>query len=101
MGSLVLDGRDPGEAILEELPKHAKFIKGDTIVTSGYSSVFPEGVPVGTIISGSRDREDNFYTLRIKLFTDFSTLSTVRVIRDNMKDELATVEKEFEVKNVN
>ncbi len=101
VGSLVWDGRDPGEAILEELPKHAKFVKGDTIVTSGYSSVFPEGVPVGTILTGSRDREDNFYTLRIKLFTDFSTLSTVRVIRDKMKDELTTVEKELEIKNVN
>ena len=70
-------------------------------MTSGYSSVFPEGVPVGTILSGSRDREDNFYTLRIKLFTDFSTLSTVRVIRDNMKEELAEVEKDIEIKNIN
>ncbi len=100
VGSLVWDGKNPGEAILEELPKHAKFIKGDTIVTSGYSSVFPEGVPVGTIMSGTRDREDNFYTLRVKLFTDFSTLSTVRVIRDKMKDELVTVEKELEIKNI-
>ena len=100
VGSLVWDGKNPGEAILEELPKHAKFIKGDTIVTSGYSSVFPEGVPVGTILSGTRDREDNFYTLRVKLFTDFSTLSTVRVIRDKMKDELVTVEKELEIKNI-
>lgn len=101
VGSLVWDGKDPGEAILEELPKHAKFVKGDTIVTSGFSSVFPEGVPVGTILSGTRDREDNFYTLRVKLFTDFSTLSTVRVIRDKMKDELTAVEKEPEIKNVN
>lgn len=101
VGSLVWDGRDPSEAVLEELPKHAKFVKGDTIVTSGYSSVFPEGVPVGTIVSGARDREDNFFTLRIKLFTDFSTLSTVRVISDNMKHELSIVEKELEVKNVN
>lgn len=100
VGSLVWDGKTPGEAILEELPKHARFVKGDTIVTSGYSSVFPEGVPVGTILSGSRDREDNFYTLRVKLFTDFSTLSTVRVIRDKMKDELTAVEKELEVKNI-
>ena len=45
VGSLVRDGRDPGEAILEELPKHAKFVKGDTIVTSGYSSVFPKEFP--------------------------------------------------------
>ncbi len=98
VGSLVWDGKDPGEAILEELPKHARFVKGDTVVTSGYSSVFPEGVPIGTIISGQRDREDNFYTLRVKLFTDFSTLSTVRVIRDDMKGELQNVEKELEIK---
>ncbi len=101
VGSLVWDGRDPGEAILQELPKHARFNKGDTIITSGFSSVFPEGVPVGTIIAGERDHEDNFYTLRVKLFTDFSTLSTVRVIRDKMKDELSAVETDPEIKNVN
>ena len=101
VGSLVWDGRNPGEAILEELPKHSEFTPGDTIITSGYSSAFPEGVPVGVVLSSSRDNEDTFYTLRVRLFTDFSTLSTVRVIRDNMRDELATVEKELEIKNVN
>ena len=101
VGSLVWDGQDPSEAVLEELPKHSEFVPGDTIVTSGYSSVFPEGVPVGTVVSSTRDMEDNFYTLRVKLFTDFSTLSTVRVIRDNMRDELVTVEKELEIKNIN
>ncbi|MDE6556569.1 MAG: rod shape-determining protein MreC [Duncaniella sp.] len=98
VGSLVWDGKSPSEALLEELPKHARFVKGDTIVTSGYSSVFPEGVPVGTVIGGSRDREDNFFTLRVKLFTDFSTLSIVRVIDDKMKDELSEVERNLEIK---
>ena len=100
VGSLVWDGKDPSEAMLEELPKHSEFTPGDTIVTSGYSSVFPEGVPVGTVMSSTRDIEDNFYTLRVKLFTDFSTLSTVRVIRDNMREELSAVEKEIEIKNM-
>ena len=100
VGSLVWDGKDPSEAMLEELPKHSEFTPGDTIVTSGYSSVFPEGVPVGTVMSSTRDIEDNFYTLRVKLFTDFSTLSTVRVIRDNMREELSAVEKELEIKNM-
>ena len=49
-GSLVWDGKAPGEALLEELPKHTKFHKGDTIVTSGYSAVFPEGIPVGVVL---------------------------------------------------
>lgn len=101
VGSLVWDGRNPSEAILEELPKHSEFEPGDTVVTSGFSSMFPEGVPVGTVLSASHDMEDSFYTLRLRLFTDFSTLSTVRVIRDNMRDELQVVEKELEIKNIN
>lgn len=79
-GSLVWDGKSPYEAILEELPKQVRFRKGDTIITSGYSAVFPEGIPVGTIIGSTRGEDDNFNTLRIKLLTDFSTLSTVKVI---------------------
>lgn len=91
-GSLVWDGVSPHEALLEEMPRHEKFKKGDTIVTSGYSAVFPEGIPVGTIISHEKEHDDNFYALRIKLFTDFTTLSTVRVIRNNMKDELMMIQ---------
>lgn len=94
VGSLVWDGNSPQEALLEELPRHATFRKGDTIVTSGYSTAFPEGVPVGTVIAVKRGHDDNFRTLRVRLFTDFSTLSTVRVINDRMKPELEEVEGE-------
>lgn len=94
VGSLVWDGLNPSEAVLEELPRHGKFHKGDTIVTSGYSTVFPEGVPVGTVIGSHKGQDENFFSLKVKLFTDFSTLSTVRVISDGMKQELMEVEKE-------
>lgn len=94
VGSLVWDGQSPSEALLEELPRHGKFHKGDTIVTSGYSTVFPEGVPVGTVLGSDRNHDENFFSLRVKLFTDFSTLSTVRVVSDGMKQELAEVERE-------
>lgn len=87
-GSLVWDGHNPGEAVLEEMPRHERFRKGDTIVTSGYSAVFPEGIPVGTIISHEKEHDDNFYALRIRLLTDFSTLSTVRVIANDMRQDL-------------
>ena len=87
-GSLVWDGKSPYYAILEEMPRHVKFETGDTIVTSGYSAVFPEGITVGVIDEQLNTGGDNFYSLRIKLLTDFTQLSTVRVIKNNMKDEL-------------
>ena len=74
--------------MLEELPRHVVFANGDTIVTSGYSSVFPEGIMVGTIVNRLEANDDNFYSLKIKLSTDFSRLSTVRAIKNSMKEEL-------------
>ena len=50
-GSLVWDGKNCQEAILEELPRHAIVNQGDTIITSGYSAVFPEGIPVGIALT--------------------------------------------------
>lgn len=94
VGSLVWDGKDTSTALLEELPRHAKFAKGDTIVTSGYSTAFPEGVPVGVVIEEKKYHDENFYTLSVKLFTDFTTLSTVRVVVDDMADELSIIEND-------
>ena len=93
-GSLVWDGRSPRHAVLEELPRHVEFALGDTVVTSGYSVVFPEGIPVGKVIGQSRDSDDNFYSLQVELFTDFATLSTVRVIKNFQKDEIEAVEQD-------
>lgn len=92
-GSLVWDCRSPREAILEELPRHTRFHTGDTIVTSGYSAVFPPGIPVGVIKGQVHGRgDDNFFTLRIKLLTDFSALSTVKVISNPEIAEIRAVE---------
>lgn len=91
-GSLVWDGKNPYEAILEELPRHTRFAPGDTIITSGYSAVFPEGIPVGTIVGKARGADDNFFTLRIKLLTDFAALSTVKVITNRDLVEIRQVE---------
>ena len=93
-GSLVWDGRNPSEALLEELPKQVRFHKGDTIITSGDSAMFPEGIPVGTVIGSTRGEDDNFHTLRIRLLTDFTTLSTVKVISNRDIVDIKEVEAE-------
>ena len=93
-GSLSWDGRDARYAYLEELPRHAVFEEGDTVVTSGYSAVFPPGVMIGTVAEFDEKRDYTFYSLKVKLATDFMTLKTVRVIRNDSQQEQLEVEKE-------
>ncbi len=91
-GSLVWDGDDPSVALLEELPRHTVFTAGDTVVTSGFSAVFPAGLPVGKIIEDHNDHNENFFTLRVRLFADFTRLSNVQVVRNNRRAEVLEVE---------
>ena len=92
-GSLVWDGADPTVAMLEELPRHTVYHAGDTIVTSGYSAVFPEGLPVGYVIADGKTHNENFFTLKIRLATDFTTLSNVQVVLNKQRAELDSLEK--------
>lgn len=92
-GSLVWDGADPTIALLEELPRHTVYHPGDTVVTSGYSAVFPAGIPVGTVLADDQRHNENFFTLRVKLATDFTTLSNVQVVLNTQQAELNELEK--------
>ena len=92
-GSLVWDGADPTVALLEELPRHTVYHPGDTVVTSGYSAVFPAGIPVGTVIADDKRHNENFFTLRVKLATDFTTLSNVQVVLNTQQAELSRLEE--------
>ena len=93
VGSLTWHEGNPYIAYVEEMPRHVKYHVGDTIVTSGYSTTFPEGIPVGVIISQIKTADDNFFTLKVRLASDFPQLSTVRIIKDNIKNELDSLEK--------
>lgn len=87
-GSLVWDGGAPDEAMLEELPRHTRYKVGDTIVTSGYSAVFPAGLPVGVVLDNADDSSQNFFKLRVRLLTDFTTLSNVQIVINNQAEQL-------------
>lgn len=87
-GSLVWRGEDPNTAYVEEIPRHAEYQIGDTIVTSGFSTSFPEGIPAGIILSRVHSKDDSFFTFKVRLASDFRTLSAVRVIRDIYKNEI-------------
>lgn len=93
-GSLTWDGIDSRYAYLMDYPKYEKFEKGDTIVTSGFSHFFPEGIMVGIVEDYASQTNDNFYSLKVKLSTDFSSLKDVILVGNNMKAEKNRLEKE-------
>ena len=94
-GSLSWDGRDPGHAVLTEMPQHLNLSIGDTVETTGYSAVFPEGLIVGTI-SDFRKPGGDFYTIRVKLKTDFKKLHFVDVIGNLRRKEKVELENQFQ-----
>ncbi|MDR0748664.1 MAG: rod shape-determining protein MreC [Tannerellaceae bacterium] len=94
IGSLSWNGRSARYANLDELPRHVQFQIGDTIITSGYSAVFPEGILVGFVSSFERQRDDNFNSLKVELATDFQRLSNVMVIRNFRQEKQRAIERE-------
>jgi rod shape-determining protein MreC len=90
-GILQWDGKSPGHAVLSEIPFHVDLVEGDTILTSGFSSIFPEGIEVGKIESFSLEK-GNFYDIRVELFTDFQRLFHVNVIRNYQREERLKLE---------
>ena len=81
-GYLHWTGGDPTIAFVEDIPRHAHFKKGEWIVTSGYSSIFPPGILVGQIEKVFNSNDGLSYKLQTRLSTDFSCLRDVVVISD-------------------
>lgn len=92
--TLVWDAKDYRYADLKDFPRYEKFEEGDTIITSGVSKFFPEGFIVGTIEGFKSQKDDNFYTLKIKLSTDFTSLNDVLIINNYTQQEIEDLRKE-------
>jgi len=91
-GSLAWDGKNYGLAVLNEIPFHVEISKGDTIITSGYSTIFPEGTLIG-VIDDFHIEGGNFYKITVNLSTDFKQLTYVNVIRNLTRMEQMDLEK--------
>lgn len=92
-GYLKWEHGDSQYAYLMDLPRHAEFNLGDTVVTSGYSTVFPEGIIIGTVDDMSNSNDGLSYLLKIKLATDFGKIGDVRVIAKTGWEEQKELEQ--------
>lgn len=92
VGPLVWDGRSSRGAYLENIPPHYEITPGDTVRTSGYSTIFPPDIPIGTagsttLIDGSTIRVD------VKLFQDFASIHYVTVVENLDRAEILSIEE--------
>lgn len=97
-GSIHWDGREILSTKLLFVPRHINLEKGDTIVTSGYNSVFPENILIG-FIEDFGPEDDSWYDIDIALSNDFSKLAYVYVVKNPLKEERLELETEIQSEN--
>ncbi len=95
VGPLAWDGVSSDGAILKEIPLQFKFEPGDTVYTSGYSSIFPPDIPIGVagdskIINGATNE------IKVRLFQDHKALKYITIVRNTRAGEIEAVEKQEE-----
>ncbi|WP_242202661.1 rod shape-determining protein MreC [Aestuariivivens insulae] len=90
-GSLKWNGNSPEFVQLVDIQKVAPVKVGDTIITSGISSIFPKGILVGTIQDFKLDDAENYYTLNVELFNDMTNLEHVHIIENVDKPEITNL----------
>ncbi len=91
-GPLIWDGKDYRYCLLTDIPTHAKIGKGDTVITSELSGIFPEGIIVGTIESFERRINESFYTATVLLSANLKKVNHVYVIKNKHKGERDSLE---------
>jgi rod shape-determining protein MreC len=91
-GSLSWNGKDYRRVQLNEIPYHVPIQNGDTVVTTGYSSSFPEGLTIGTISDYSIGTGSNFYKIEVMLAADFKRLVIVGLVENKQMNEIKMLE---------
>lgn len=92
-GYLRWEGDNPLHAVLDDIPRHARFKVGDIVETSGFSSIFPPGIFVGRVRAISNSDDGLSYKLKVLLGTDFSRLQDVCVVAQEFQTEVSELEQ--------
>lgn len=93
-GSISWNGLSHRTVELTQVPKYAGIKRGDTIVTTDYSNIFPSDLPIGRV-SDFEMTDGAFYNARVELFADMSTLRHVYVIKLPRQQERDSLESKF------
>jgi len=91
-GTIQWNGSDPRLVNLQFIPRHVQPLEGDTVVTSGYNAIFPEGILIGVIKHVTLSEEAPFYDIQVELAQDFGNLSFVEIVKSNLRNEADSLE---------
>lgn len=94
-GLLNWDGNNYRKSVLNGIPDFVEIMPGDTIVSSGYSAIFPENQLIGFITEFKKKEGSGFWEIDVKLFADFKKLYNVFVVKNINKTEIKLLEKSF------
>lgn len=94
--TLKWDGNDIRYSYLIDLPRYELFEKGDTVFTSGFSSILPAGIPIGQIDRLEDSADGQSYRARVELFVNFSEIDNVYVVGHTNREEQEELEKSIE-----
>lgn len=81
-GTLIWNGKDERFLQLQDVPKHVVPLKGDTIQTSGYSQIFPQGILIGTVENIQLRAGENFYDIDVRLFENMRTVKYGYIVQN-------------------
>lgn len=91
VGPLAWDGHSSGRALLKEIPLQYRFEPGDTVWSSGFSSLFPADIPLG-VTGSSKVINGAVNEIEVNLFQDFKTLRFVTIVCNESSDEISWLE---------
>ena len=91
-GALVWENQDPRFMFLEDVPKHHFVELGDTVQTSRFSHIFPEGIPIGTVSDFSIPEGASDYRIKVRLRTAMGRIRQVLIVNNLMSQEIDELE---------
>ena len=94
-GILKWKGFDYKSASINDFPNHIPIVIGDTIITNGYSAIFPEGVLIGTVKNILKNKYDGYFDVSVSLFEDFNQLNYVYIIHSDEASEQEKLEQKI------
>ncbi|NJN33311.1 MAG: rod shape-determining protein MreC [Saprospiraceae bacterium] len=89
-----IDRPNPKYMRLESIPKHAELVVGDTVMTSGFSDIFPGELRIGRVENFKIENGSNFYTIDVALDNDIANIQYVYVVKSLMLEELKQVNRD-------